>query len=286
VYLSSDLGESWTKLAELGSGVTDLAWIDRSDAGALLIATDTGLYELSLLPGSVPLQLLVDPSDADLGFYSVRAFVSERGVSAVAVAGQAQSGVYLSLRGGEPGSFTKVGLSRVDTRALAVQYDGPATVLWACVGESNPNSPGQGCFRARLFEADVKWQAMAASWSGGTCWDLAFAGGTALAASQSAGVLRLDTRATAPAWQPADVNCGLPLRDRTRFEPTETVAAVSPAGPVLAGTNLGVYRSADLSRWNAAAARETREAVTIPETWLLCSGEHDIEVVRDDATSD
>ena len=43
-------------------------------------------------------------------------------------------------------------------------------------------------------------------------------------------------------------------------------------------------RSADLTTWAGAANRETRQQVTIPDTWLLCSGEHDIEVVREDET--
>jgi hypothetical protein len=285
VYLSTSLGESWTRLAVMEPAVGDLAWIDRADSVSLLLATDAGLYELSLLPDSVPLQVLVDPKDADRGFYAVRSFVSERGVAGVAVAAQAQYGVYLSTDGGRPGSFTNVGLSRVDVRTLAVQYDGPSTVLWAGAGEADPNRPGQGCFRARLFEAGVQWQPLSAGWSGGTCWDFTFSGSTALAATQSAGVLRLDAAATNPSWQAADVNCGLPLRDRARFEPTEALASDDEGALLLAGTARGLFRSSDLTRWAAAANRETREMVTIPDTWLLCSGDHDIEVVRDDATT-
>jgi hypothetical protein len=279
IYLSTDLGERWTKLAELEPAVTSVAWVDREDAGALLLATDAGLYELSLLPGSVPLQVLVDPSDPDRGFYAVCSFVSERGVG-LALAAQARYGVYLSLSGGHSNTFRHVGLSNVDTRTLAVQYDGPATLLWAGTGEADAQRPGDGCHRARLFEADVRWQPLSAGWTGGTCWDLTFAGTTALAASQSAGVLALDSTAATPVWRAPDVNCGLPLRDRTRFEPVEAVVATR-GDQVVAGTARGVYRRTDPDRWAAAANRETRQAVTVPDTWLLCSGEHDIEVVRD-----
>ena len=282
VYLSTDLGERWTKLAELGPAVTGLAWVDREDAGALLLATDSGLYELSLLAGSVPLQVIVDPTDPDRGFYAVSAFVSDRGVVGVAVAAQARYGVYLSTAGGHNNTFAHIGLSNVDTRALAVQYDGPATVLWTGTGEADPQRAGQGCHRARLFDADVRWQALSAGWTGGTCWDLAFDGTAALAATQSAGVLRLDARAANPAWSAPDVNCGLPLRDRTRFEPVEAVAA-APGGQVMAGTNRGVHLGTGPDRWTPAANRETRQGVTIPDTWLLCSGEHDIEAVRENA---
>ncbi|NJC12391.1 hypothetical protein F4558_002217 [Micromonospora profundi] len=295
VHLSTDLGETWSLLTDLDSRISDVAWLDRDGAGALLVATDTGLYEVSLLPGAVPLQILVDPSDADRGFYAVRAFVSERGAPGVAVAAQAGFGVYLSTAGGRPGSFAHVGLSNVDNRVLSVQYDGPATLLWSGAGEPDPKKPGQGCHRTRLFESDVQWQTMQAGWIGGTCRDLAFAGPLALAATQSGGVLRLDTLAAQPQWQPVMVNCGLPLRDRNRFVPVDAIAvsgpATSPTGGaaaaerlVLAGGERGVYRSADAIDWTASANQATADVVTVPDTWLLCSGEHDIEVVRQDAT--
>ncbi|MEH1165088.1 putative baseplate assembly protein [Micromonospora sp. CPCC 205539] len=297
VHLSTDLGETWSLLTDLDSRISDVAWIDRDGAGALLVATDTGLYEVSLLPGAVPLQILVDPSDADRGFYAVRAFVSERGAPGVAVAAQASFGVYLSTAGGRPGSFTHVGLSNVDNRVLAVQYDGPATLLWSGAGEPDPKKPGQGCHRTRLFESDVKWQSVQAGWIGGTCRDLAFAGQQAVAATQSGGVLRLDTLATQPQWQSVMVNCGLPLRDRTRFVPVDAIAVSGHAGGattgagtpaaerlVLAAGGSGVFRSANAVDWIPSANQATADVVTVPDTWLLCSGEHDIEVVRQDAT--
>ncbi|MFI7426322.1 putative baseplate assembly protein [Micromonospora sp. NPDC049836] len=292
VHLSTDLGETWTPLTGLDSGVRDLAWIDRDGAGALLLATDAGLYEVSLLPGAVPLQILVDPADADRGFYAVGSFVSERGAPGVAVAAQAGFGVYLSTAAGRPGTFAHVGLANVDNRVLAVQYDGPATLLWSGAGEPDPRKPGQGCHRTRLFESDVKWQAVQAGWIGGTCRDLAFSGSLALAATQSGGVVRLDTLAAQPQWQPVMVNCGLPLRDRTRFVPVDAIAATVPSAGaggstrlILAGGERGVHRSADAVDWAASANQATADVVTVPGTWLLCSGEHDIEVVRQDATS-
>ncbi|MFC3502642.1 putative baseplate assembly protein [Micromonospora krabiensis] len=286
VHLSTDLGETWSLLADLDSRISDLAWIDRDGAGALLVATDTGLYEVSLLPGAVPLQILVDPADADRGFYAVRAFVSERGAPGVAVAAQAGFGVYLSTAGGRPGTFAHVGLANVDNRVLAVQYDGPATLLWSGAGEPDPKKPGQGCHRTRLFESDVKWQSVQGGWIGGTCRDLAFAGPVALAATQSGGVLRLDTLAAQPQWSSVSVNCGLPLRDRTRFVPVDAVAATDAGGRlVLAAGERGVHRSVDGVDWTASANQATADVVTVPDTWLLCSGEHDIEVVRQDASS-
>jgi hypothetical protein len=289
VYLSADLGESWSPLTGLDSTIRDVAWMDRDGTGVLMMATDTGLYEVSLLPGAVPLQILVDAKDADRGFYAVRTFVSERGGPGVAVASQAQFGVYLSTNAGRRDSFTHIGLANVDNRTLAIQYDGPATWLWSGAGEADPTKPGQGCFRARLFEADVRWQGLATGWAGGTCRTLTFAGNLALAGTQSAGVVRLDTLAAQPSWTTVTVDCGLPLRDRFRFFPVEAVAATGSVNGknllILGGGEKGVYRSNDGAKWDPSANQATADVVTVPDTWLLCSGEHEIKVVQQDATS-
>ncbi|MDI1463784.1 putative baseplate assembly protein [Catellatospora sp. KI3] len=280
VYVSADLGETWRKLTEIDAVVLEAAWIDRDEAVSLLLASDAGLFEMSLVDGAVPLQIVVDQKDQDRGFNSVRAFVSERGVWGVALAAETSYGVYLSTAGGKPGTFQHVGLAGTDTRALAVQLDGPDTVLWVGTGMADPRKPGKGCYRARLFEADVRWQEMSNGWTGGTCWGLDFTDGVAYAASQSGGVLQLDTTAAAPQWESPSVNCGLPLRDRTRFEPVRTVAA---GGEVFVGGNRGVQVRAGAGLWRSAASTELRQVVTIPPTWLLVSGDHDIEVVTDDA---
>jgi Baseplate J-like protein len=287
VYLSGDLGETWSPLTGLDSSIRDVAWMDRDGTGILMLATDTGLYEVSLLPGAVPLQILVDQQDADRGFYAVQTFVSERGAPGVAVAAQTQYGVYLSTNGGRRGTFSHIGLANVDNRTLAIQYDGPATWLWSGTGEADPKKPGQGCYRTRLFEADVKWQGISSGWAGGTCRALSFSGNLALAGTQSAGVVRLDTLAAQPAWSTVSVNCGLPLRDRTRFEPVEAVATAGAGKEslILAGTTTGVYRSTNGADWAASANQATADVVTVPDTWLLCSGEHNIKVVQQDAAS-
>ncbi|MFJ6953413.1 hypothetical protein [Micromonospora aurantiaca (nom. illeg.)] len=53
----------------------------------------------------------------------------------------------------------------------------------------------------------------------------------------------------------------------------------------MAGGERGVFRSGDGEDWTASANQATADVVTVPGTWLLCSGEHDIEVVRQDAPS-
>lgn len=292
IYLTRDLGETWTRLSDVGAGVTDLAWIDRDPGGALLLASDKGLYELTLLPGALPDQIVLDAADPDRALYAVEAFVSPQGEWAVAAAAQAQLGVYLSVQGGKRGTFGNIGPrgnDAVDTRCLAVQLDGPATVLWAGVGEPDAAKSGTGCLRARMFEADVRWERLSARWSGGTCWDIAFSGRRVLAASQSAGVLVADATAAQPEWLAPEVDCGLPLRDRARFDAVGTVAAATAADGspiVMAGGPRGVYLSGDLAAWKSTARRETTDLVTIPDTWLLCSGEHRIEVVSSDAHTD
>jgi hypothetical protein len=284
VYVSEDLGATWRRVGGLDVGITDLAWTSRGSQPELLIASDKGVHELALLEGdgvAAPVQVVVDPADPDRGFYGVETFVDERGEWGVAVAAQAEQGVYLSTQAGEPGSFVHVGLQGEDTRTLAVQVDGAATWLWAGLGEANPNVAGKGAARARLFEADVRWEMRTAGWVGSTCWSIAFSGDHALAGTQNGGVVRLDTVATGAEWEPLNVNAGLPLRDRTRFEPVATVAASPRGRPVLVGGSEGLYRSTDrnLRTWAACDHRVAAEVVTIPPTWLLCSGEHRIEVV-------
>jgi len=87
-----------------------------------------------------------------------------------------------------------------------------------------------------------------------------------------------------PQWAAEDVNSGLPLRDRTRFEPVEAVAAAL-GRQVLAGTHKGVSRLTATRTWAPAASRILTDQVTVPDTWLLCSGDHDVEVVRDGAST-
>jgi hypothetical protein len=102
-----------------------------------------------------------------------------------------------------------------------------------------------------------------------------------VAATQNGGIVRQQLAGAAPAWEPLDVNAGLPLRDRARFDPVTTLATPAAGRPVIAGGPKGVHRNSDgtARRWAPCDQREATEVVTIPPTWLLCSGEHQIEVV-------
>ena len=77
----------------------------------------------------------------------------------------------------------------------------------------------------------------------------------------------------------------LPLRDINRFLPVDTVAAAGSeeAGVVLAGGNVGVFRSIDGGvKYKDISTREFDEEVTLPPTWLLVNGDNDIDVTVGD----
>jgi len=289
VYVSEDLGESWRRVAELGFGLADLAWVDRAGAAVLLLAGEKGLYELALTPGAVPVQNLVDPAQPDRGFHTVDAVVDVRGGTGVVVAGEASAGVWLSPSAGAPESFRLIKDPGEDVRCVSVQYDGPAAFLW--VGRAVPEGAGAGCARLRLDDlartdlASLRtaWEEVRQGWSGGSCWGVEVVGAHVYAATQSGGVVRLPLGRTGATWQQPDVNCGLPLRDRARFEPVRAVSgAVDAAGAplVLAAGPRGVLRSPDAGvSWRTCSARVVGDVVTVPPTWLFCSGEHAVEVV-------
>lgn len=291
IYISDDLGESWRQAAELGFVVADLCWVDRQGAPVLLLAGERGLYELPMADGAIPVQNVVDSGQPDRGFYAVDALVDVRGRTGVVVAAEASAGIWLSPEAGAPGSFRQIKAAGEDIRCLTVQYDGGSSYVW--LGRSVPEGTGTGCLRLKIdelartqFDAAFmnSWEQFGAGWTGGSCWGLHVMGNAAYAATQSGGVLRLQLGQASPAWSTPDVNCGLPLRDRTRFDPVRAVSGALTAGGnalVMAAGPKGVYRSIDdAAKWFSCARRVVDDAVTLPDTWLFCSGDHRIEVVH------
>lgn len=283
LHLSTDMGESWGGTPfTVAFGINDMAWLLREREPILLLATDAGLYELSMRSDSSPVQLLVESSDQNLGFYAVVASRDVRGQVSVAVAAQRTVGVFLSSEGGKPNSFRSIGLRGEDIRVLAVQDNGPRSFLWAGAATAGGEDPGKGCFRWELRGSENPpdgWRPFSKEWRGGSCRGLAFLGMQVMAASHRAGVLLLASAESDPAWQTPDVRCGLPLRDPGRFQPVATVAA-DPAGTrVLAGGSEGLFRSADQGvRYEPASRKEFSDKVTLPPTWLFCSGEHEVVI--------
>ncbi len=291
IHVSTDLGGGWTQLADLGFGVADLAWVDRGGTPTLLVAGEKGLYEISLAAGSAPVQNLVDAKQPDRGFSAIATLTDLRGRVGVAVAAEAAGGIWLSQSAGSADSFRQVRAPGDEIRSLTVSYDGPRAFLWA--PRAAPEGDGTGCLRLAIDELggvdaptlSGRWEELSAGWTGGSCWQVAVVGDRAYAASQSAGVLVLQLGKAELAWSQPDVNSGLPLRDRRRFAPLAAVSgAVDATGQALvltAGAG-GVYRSLDGGlAWRNCSARVVGDVVTVPSSWLFCSGEHRVEVVVD-----
>jgi hypothetical protein len=287
VYLSRDCGETWETGPQTRFRIEDMAWLDRDGVPSLLLATEFGLYELAGHQGAVPVQILVDPNEQDLGFYAVAVSTDVWGETSVAVAARGDGGIHLSSTGGRPRTFAPIGLKGELVRVLAAQHLGPHRYLWA--GLAAPGTaPGKGCCRWRLTgstESPEGWRGYHHNWQAGGCRALAFQGSTVLAASLRLGVLRLDLDSRDPRWEAPAINCGLPLRDVGRLQPVDTVAT-DPSGRLLfAGGITGVFRSKDSGvRYEYCSMKELSDEVTLPQTWLFCSGKHEIEVLSEDDT--
>ena len=289
VHISWDCGETWeSRVQETGFEIEDAAWVLRDGTPVVFLATAAGLYELAMLPEASPVQVFVHAKDSDRGFYTVVASRNKAGGTSVAVAAQSSGGVYLSNAAGKANSFRNIGLAGEDIRVLTVQQDGPVYFLWAgamAIG----GDVGKGCFSWDLLgDADPPegWQSYSKNWAGGSCQGIAFQGDQIRAASHHAGVLRLAARRTDLAWESPSLACGLPLREAEHlFYPVATVAGDSEGRLILAAGAGGIYRSKDGGvSYSTCSSNEFTDKVTLPPTWLFCSGDHEITVVSEDET--
>lgn len=294
VRVSDNAGESWGDPARLeGLSIADLAWVKRDDGFSVLLATDKGLYELANKPGATPVQLPVFDGDAQFGFFSI-AVTRVGGSVVVALAAQAQKGIWLSNQAGLGRSFEQWwSPPNADSiSVLRVQRDGSRAFLWAGYGASGDDA-GNGASRIEIIgapkaQSSQNWDAFP-GWSGQGVRELAFSDTTVFAASLSRGVVRLNFRAAAPAWQPLSLGKGLPERSQAQtgtdpiqklFELVTTVAASN--GVVLAGGASGVFKSSDGGETYAPASGTSfTDVVPLPPMWLFCSGQHDIRVAED-----
>lgn len=294
VRISPDCGESWDLVSfSTAFNVRKLAWMLRNDEPVLLMATDAGLYENVARPQSSPVQILVDPKNQALGFYDVAAHTDQQGVSTVAVAAENLAGVFLSSTSGRSNTFRRIGKNiqaNEDVRVLAMQHDGPRSFLWAGAAVTG-SGQGNGCYRWELRGAEDPpegWVAYQTGWQAGSCRDLAFHGTKVFAASHRLGVLALDVSHPNPAWQPPEINSGLPLRERETerlFHPVDAVGAGfrTTDAIVMAGGPAGIYQSTDNGQsYRSMSNQEFTEKVTLPPTWLFVSGEHEVTVVSED----
>jgi baseplate J-like protein len=287
LHVSWDCGESWKPAGRTAFVVQDIAWTLRDGEPILLMATEAGLFELGVREGSTPLQIPVVPQDQERGYFAVAVLPDALGGVSVGLAAQENRGVFLSTQEGRPNTFVNIGLQGKDVRVLSAQQMGPRTFLWAGVAAAG-NEPGLGCFRLELVNAEPSaagWQAFEQGWKGGSCRSVAFQGARIHAATFRSGVLSLAPDERQPAWRAPDVECGLPLRDVARFHPVDSVAADPGGRLLLAGGVEGVYRSRDAGvKYERVSKRELEDQVTLPGTWLFCSGEHDIAVVSENET--
>jgi hypothetical protein len=290
LHFSTDSAETWQDVAHiLAFRVNDMAWVLRGGLPVLLLATDRGIYELMVAPGSSPVQILVDPANQGLGFHAITAIVEVRGEVTVAVAAQQTQGVYLSTAAGRSQSFRRLGLSGEDVRVLAVQQVGPRSFLWAGLAVEGVDDPGKGCFSWELLgdkDPSDGWVARSQGWRAGSCRSLTFMGDQreqVLAASHHGGVLSLNALQQGATWQTPAVTCGLPLRDAGRFQPVDSVASDQRSQRLMAGGANGLFRSSDFGRTYTSCSQSVfTDQVTVPPTWLVCSGAHELRAVDAD----
>jgi hypothetical protein len=284
VRVSRNCGESWELAAETAFAIAAMAWTMRDDTPLLLLATSAGLYELAMLPQASPVQVFVDQGDQ--GFYSVVAARDLRGWTNVAVAARGNGGVYYSWQEGRSHTFRDVGLRDQDVRVLAIEREGLRSFLWGGMATDVAGGTGKGCVSLELQGEDSSsdgWQPAREGWDGGSCRSLGVQGGKILAGSHHKGVLQLTPRQANAAWELPTIHSGLPLRESETdrlFYPVVALAA-SPQGElVMGGGRMGIYRSAGaLGPYTYCSSRTFADKVTLPPTWLFCSGDHAIDMV-------
>ncbi|WP_272143448.1 putative baseplate assembly protein [Stigmatella ashevillensis] len=277
VSLSRDCCETWEPATATLDEVKDLAWTVREGTPVLFIATVSGLFEWVLKPGTTPRAVLVDPAHPGMGFRAVATTFDTNGGVCVAVAAMDQSGVLLSDREGRAGTFWHIGLRGRDVRVLEVQREGPNSFLWAGLGTAHDEEAGQGCLRWELSGGEPPpggWRAFHLGWEGGSCLSLAFSGTTVYAGTQWAGVLSQEGGPSLSMWRrPEEGVCA----------PVYALAAQGGGVPVLSGRPKGVFRRSRGSECDEPCSPwEFSEEVTVPSTWLLCSGFHELEVGGED----
>lgn len=291
IHLSRDCGETWTTgAAAFDCEISDADWITRDGNPLLLIATAEGLRQFQPGSGAGPAPVVVDKAIDTKGFYGVAAAMSASGVVSVAVTARMTGGVYLSTAGGVSETFRSSGLKGRDVRTLAIQRFNARDYLWAAV-RAEAGQQGDGAMRIELRANGADdpdgWKSFNIGWQGGSCEDLAFAGGAVIAGSNRAGVLVMDAQAASPGWTVSRLDAGLPIRDTERLlHVVDAVAATTrPDNSVMifAAGPAGVYRSLDRgTRFTLSSATEFTDRIPLPPNWLYCAAEHSIAVVSDE----
>jgi|GEM_PF-351800 len=299
IYFSSDCGATWRNAWNPNSEVHDMAWIVRDGVHILLLATDDGLFEIGDVQDPKGWLVPLRASAGNPPVLAVEAVVV-MGVMTVAVAaGVAGSeggggGVFLSRDGGKRDTFRGVSDSkRKDIRSLAFHRIGSRTWLYAGVLAIG-TAAGNGCLR---WELTIKEEGLVreteklgevVGWKFGSCYDLSPMGSRMYAGTFRGGVVSIDGSAGVLKWQAA----GEPKnREDGRIVPVRSIATTPDSRSnapgrddvLLAAMDRGIYHSLDGGeRYAECSQREFREQVTIPDTWLFCSGAHEVEVIGEE----
>lgn len=292
LYFTEDCGESWLQNAgryTLHTRIRDACWLMRESLPVLMLATDSGLYELERRADTAPTPLRVGELDDVQGFYAVSASRYGNGVTFVVVAPMNEKGVYLSREGGTSDSYEFIGCAGLDVRVLTIQQEGRC-LIWAGMAFAGGGQEQQGCYRIELPANGVvntEWQLFSNGWKGGSCKSLSFAGTRVYAATYDAGLLVLNTGNPEFKWESPRINDGLPLRDQPtpQFENINAVAVtqVGDLRQVMVVTKeKGVFYSKDYgAKFESASQAAFANTVTLPATWLFCSGVHELKVVAE-----
>ena len=300
VYVSADCGENWLLVLLDKAHVEDIAWSKRDGKPVLFMATDAGLFEIAdPLHGGSLVQVVVDRRKTTMPFYAVTSMTDPAGLVYVIAAAQDKGGVFASIDGGR--RFRPLqGMEGKDVRVLTIQPEGARLMLWAgtyALGES----VGDGCSRWELRgdqDPNAGWEHFTEGWQAGGCRGLDFLEGRVFAATHRGGVLSLNTSSRPTAWESPDVNAGLPVRDlvKGRFLTISTIATDPRTGRLMAGvmssergdTGKGIYRTRQMEtpyntwQYEFCSPSVFHDRVTLPEDWLIVSGDHEITVISED----
>lgn len=285
VWTSDDAGETWVRRADLqGRSINALCWSRRTERRYLMVGTNNGLFELGEDADSAPQLVRFDPAEPERGVASLASLsVFEDHLVAIAPFGSGE--FFLSRRGGENNTYEKLASNSRQVKCVAFQRVGGRHYLWA--GLAADGDKGYGCLRGDLLESVLQPKLLDKNWTGGSCLGLCFSGLQAYAATYNGGVLRADTtNLDVLRWAGTTVEAGLPFSDRKdgSFEPVSAIACVEQT--VIVGTRSGVYsalppESDDYGPGQQFVGPKTllTDRISLPPTWLPCSGEHRLEVV-------
>lgn len=285
VFYSEDCGRSWNLAIRTGGfTVHDVAWIHRDDNPTLLLATSSGLFEVSLTQATDAGLCAMSGLPKETGFWTIATTTDSKGrTEKVAVAAKEDKGVYVSYEAGSSMTYLPIGQQGRDVRSLHFQKFNSKELLWAgtrVVG----SRPGEGC--SYWEGAGQDWTTVIRDWPGdaGSCLQLTSQGKQLFAATYGGGIVWLDAGASQDiAWRSAGRGCGLPLGTESRpFQPVTSLGAIKD-GHMIAGGAEGMFHCTDNGlTWQGVCESERIDSVPLGRQMLFCAGEHELEMTMED----